>query len=489
MRTSLLSIVAAVVVPMLLAACSGGSEGDKAGGDAAPVTLRMVTVEDKGAPYADGVTEFARQVEDLSAGSVRIDIAWDGAVEYLGVFGPGADQKVAGLVQNGELDLALIPARAWDELGVTSLQALQAPFLVSSEDLVEQVVQSELAEELLAGLDQAGVVGLALLPEGLRYPVGFEHPLLRLADFTGATIRSPSSNVSRRLLEALGARPVDIWADAFDAAAANGEIDGAESGFAWFGTMPSPSTFTANITLYPKVDALVANEDAFGRLSDEQQGFLREAAAKAVRYVAQNAPTEADLAAVYCRNGGAVAFAAEADVASLERAARPVYEVLEEDPQTKELIEQIRVMKARLSARPGASPAACGSSVGSRAPAPTSTEASEFPEGVYRADVPAEYLIERGMDSQTAHDLGGIWTLTIKDGRWRGHTQSALNHPDCGGTYSVKAGRVSLRDDECGASHVVMTARWKLEDGELTFFDIRVGRPLEWGSKPFKKIG
>jgi hypothetical protein len=93
------------------------------------------------------------------------------------------------------------------------------------------------------------------------------------------------------------------------------------------------------------------------------------------------------------------------------------------------------------------------------------------------------------MDSQTAHDLGGIWTLTIKDGRWRGHTQSALNHPDCGGTYSVKAGRVSLRDDECGASHVVMTARWKLEDGELTFFDIRVGRPLEWGSKPFKKIG
>ena len=93
------------------------------------------------------------------------------------------------------------------------------------------------------------------------------------------------------------------------------------------------------------------------------------------------------------------------------------------------------------------------------------------------------------MDSQTAYELGGINTLTFKDGRWRGHTQSALNPPDCGGTYSVEAGRFSLRDDQCGPSHVVMTARWKLEDGELTFFDIRVGRPLEWGSKPFKKIG
>jgi hypothetical protein len=34
-----------------------------------------------------------------------------------------------------------------------------------------------------------------------------------------------------------------------------------------------------------------------------------------------------------------------------------------------------------------------------------------------------------------------------------------------------------------------MSARWKLKDGELTFFDIRDGRPLEWGSKPFTKIG
>ena len=484
---ALQSAVAAAIVAMLLTACSGGSEGDKAGGDAAPLTLRMVTVEDRRAPYADGVAEFARQVEDLSADSVRIDIAWNGAVEYFGAFGPGADQKVAGLVQNGELDLALIPARAWDELGVTSLQALQAPFLVSSEDLVEQVVQGELAGELLAGLDQAGVVGLALLPEGLRHPVGFEHPLLRLADFASATIRLPPSNVSRRLLEALGARPVDIWGDAFDAAAANGEIDGAESGFAWFGTMPSPSTFTANITLYPKVNALVANEDAFGRLSDEHQRIVREAASKAVRYVAQNAPTESERAAVYCRNGGAIAFAAEADVAALERAARPVYEVLQADPLTNGLIRQIRAMKAQANSS-GEAITPCGPA--SSGVATTNAEQpSQFPEGVYRADLQPEYLIEKGMDAQTAYEVGGIVTLTFKDGRWGGHTQSAHNWPECGGQYSVEAGRVSLRDDECGASHVVMTARWKPQDGELTFFDIRVGRPLEWGSKPFKKIG
>ena len=156
--------------------------------------------------------EFARQVEDLSGGSLRIEVVWDAALEYFHEFGPGADQKVAGLIQNGKLDMGLIPARTWDRLGVTSLQALQAPFLVDNEALVDAVVTSDLARDMLAGLDKAGVVGIALLPEGLRYPVGFEGPMSTLGDFAGATLRVPPSDASFRLYEALGAKPVDLCA-------------------------------------------------------------------------------------------------------------------------------------------------------------------------------------------------------------------------------------------------------------------------------------
>ena len=38
------------------------------------------------------------------------------------------------------------------------------------------------------------------------------------------------------------------------------------------------------------------------------------------------------------------------------------------------------------------------------------------------------------------------------------------------------------------AGTIVMSAGWTLEDGELRFFDIRAGRLLEWGSKPWTKI-
>ena len=483
--------LAAALIASVIVGCGGGSGADKSGGDAAPVTLRMATPEEEGAPYTEAVKEFARQVESLSGGSLRIDIVWDGPREYFGSVPPGAEQKLAGLLRDGKkMDAALIPARAWDEVGVTSLQALQAPFLVSTEELVAQVTQGDVGKEMLAGLDKAGVVGLTLLPEGLRHPVGFERPLLNADDFAGKTLRVPPSGVTNRLLEAVGAKPVDLCCDELFAAVEAGEIAGAESGFAWAGTLPRPGTFTANITLYPKVNAIVVNDDAFARISDEQRKILREAAGRAQRSVIQNAPGESQNAEQYCGIGGRIAFASRADLASLERAAQPVYTVLEQDPGTKAFIERIRAIKASREGPDPALPAACTASQAEPEPAPETEKTATFPEGVYRADLPAEHLIAKGMDPPTAHQLAGLITLAIKDGRWLGHTRGIPGN--CGGPYTVKAGRISLTHDvaQCGApaGTEVVNARWKLEDGGLVFYDFRVGRPIEWGSKPWTKI-
>ena len=86
--------------------------------------------------------------------------------------------------------------------------------------------------------------------------------------------------------------------------------------------------------------------------------------------------------------------------------------------------------------------------------------------------------------------MGGLVTLTFEDGRWRSHQQGIAE--DCGGSYSVEAGMISLRLDtpHCRepVGTLIMSARWKLENGELHFFDIRRGSPIGWGSKPWVKI-
>ena len=272
---------------------------------------------------------------------------------------------------------------------------------------------------------------------------------------------------------------------------ANGSIAGAETELAFVGNLPRPGTITANITFYPKVNAVVVNQKVFRGLSDEQRGVLRTAAANTLRAAVAHPTSEAEGAAVYCRNGGAIAVASDAELAAVERAAQPVYHALERDRLTNELIGEIRRMKER-SGTAAEPPERCRSTSSAAPPtSPQDTLPSTFPEGVYRAELRAEELIESGMDPVTAHDLAGIRTLTFENGRWRDHTEGI--DEDCVGLYSVRAGFVSLRQDrrECGeaAGTLVMTARWSLDGDQLRFVDVRWGRPLEWGSKPWTKIG
>ena len=132
--------VVALAAVVALAGCTGTTGGTKAGGQATPVILRIGTDDFQGRPAADQIEEFARQVEELSDGAVRIEPVWNAA----GDTGEDDwDQKVARMVVAGELDMGLIPARAWDTEGVTSLRALNAPFLITSDELAAEVASSE----------------------------------------------------------------------------------------------------------------------------------------------------------------------------------------------------------------------------------------------------------------------------------------------------------------------------------------------------------
>jgi len=143
----LLKIVSLASAMLLVAGCSAGSqETSKAGGTAPPVVLRIGTDDQPGRPGADQIEDVAARVAEATSGTLTIEPVWQAA----GVGADDWDQVVARMVVSGELDLGLIPARAWDTEGVTSLQAIHAPLLITSNELLGQVVSSELADDLLA---------------------------------------------------------------------------------------------------------------------------------------------------------------------------------------------------------------------------------------------------------------------------------------------------------------------------------------------------
>lgn len=474
MSSNLFHRVAAAVATLALgaAACGGeSSAGEKFGGAASPVTLRLGTVEDEAAPYADEVEQFADAVETLSDGSIDVEFAWEASGPFTGE----SERKLAAMAQGGEIDLAIVATRAWDQLDVTSMQALQAPFLVDNLGLLNEIAESDLAAEMLAGLDDVGVTGLAMWPESLRHPVGFDGPLLTAADFRGAQLRVPISDASYRLANAIGAEPVDP--EDWDAAVTAGELDGAESAFVWALDLPRFGTFTANITFYPKVNTIVANTETFDSLPDKQQEVLRQAAAETLDYVIESNATEHDLALEYCAAGGSVAITEDSDLDELAELATPVLAELSQDADTARFIDEMRALKEGTATDPATSPAACEPEVDPDVIEPD-TPADVFPEGVYRVET-----------------ADGVFTNSFIDGVWEGYTESG--ELDCAGTYVVESGRIWMSNSTepalaCGnpPGFQFLDAAWTFADGELRFVDINSdpNAVRDFGGQPWTMI-
>jgi TRAP-type C4-dicarboxylate transport system substrate-binding protein len=329
----------------------------------AALTLSLAIANGQGEPSQPAVDAFIQQVSELSDGALAIEPFYDAgnATEE------GFEQGVALLVERGEVDLGLSASRAWDLAGVTSLQALQAPFLITDGDLAAAVATSDIAERALAGMADQGVVGLTLWPEDLRHPFAFDaqKPYLGPDDFAGSTILVQPSALSRSLVTTLGGTLYQDGDREADVAA--GILQGAESGLLQGHTLPGHPTATGDVTFYPKFQVISANGERFEALTAEQQEVLRAAAAATQGLTMAASTSEADAAEAWCANGGTIALAGEAGIADFEAAAAPLYDQIEQDPLTAELIADIRALKA--TTEPAAPTVACGPAAASPAPA------------------------------------------------------------------------------------------------------------------------
>ena len=122
--------------------------GAKAGGKPGPIAITVADSQPADKPSNLPLAEFKRQVETLSGGSMTVTIL-TGAVDDIA---PNSDAAVIDKVKNGAFQMAVIPARAWSGAGVTSLKALQAPFMFESDGHVAAVVNdAAITTNLLGG--------------------------------------------------------------------------------------------------------------------------------------------------------------------------------------------------------------------------------------------------------------------------------------------------------------------------------------------------
>lgn len=490
-----LTIAATAIVLGAATVLSGCSDDavSKAGGPKPPVTLTIGTDDSADRLAGTLIEEFARQVAEASDGTVVIEPVWRAAGENQADW----DQKVARMVASGELDMGMIPARAWDTEGVATLQALHAPFLVDSNVLVEAVVTHAVAEEMLAGLEAAGVTGLALVPESLRHPFSFAEPVSEPDDLRGQTIRVPRSDLSYATLEAFGARPTDEAGPGtdFGAAVADGSILAAESSYDAAQHLPSASVGTANVTLYPKVQSLVVNSEVLEGLSDEQSAALTAAAADTRTWAIDEMPSDAEAAAEFCDAGFRTVMASPDALAAWTDASLPIYDQLDDDPVTAEMIATITALKESVTVSEGDRPVSCGTASEEPAVTATPSETNVIPDGTYRRDNSQEALLAAGLDEASAKDYAGVLTFTLDGGVYTETPPPGATFPPCVGSYTSTEKTLDVRfETNCSGA---VTGTWAIEGDMLLLSDLHDPTHPEadpfleavFGGRPFTSIG
>jgi TRAP-type C4-dicarboxylate transport system substrate-binding protein len=479
-RIGLQAVALAAIVALAAVGCSGGGASvDKAGGTGEPVVLRMAnTYGDLG--QLPAVASFVDRVEELSGGDVRIEV-----VDSYGDYAADVEEQVVRDVATGEVDLGWVGSRVFDKMGVTSFQALTAPMLVDSYALQNAVIESGITEQMMGALDDVGVVGLGVLADGLRKPIGVKGPVVGAADWKGIGFGTFTSEGQEQAIRALGATPAEVFGPYREEAIDSGAIQGFEMGLfiyqnpMWVNLAPY---VTANVDLWPQMDVLIASPDRLGALTAEQRGWLQQAADDVARRSAALADTDARAIEITCATGARFAVASATDLASLEAAFAPVYASLEQDPETKAFIEQIRALKQSTSAEPEpVIPADC-TGVAPEQAAKGTGSAPAYLNGTYRWVLTQEDADEVG-DRET--DYPHIITITLENGHLEGGCFGAE-----GGTYWVEGNRITFDSVEYDPN---VSVNFSL-DGEGTLHLTPVlpmdpGTAFECFYKPWRKIG
>ena len=426
-----------------LAGCSSDDPEPAKSKETAPVTLRLATYDEQSATGGILIDHFAATVHEL-----------DPTITIEPMFQAAEDEEAAiKFVQAGDADLGLVATRAWDLVGVDSLRAINTPFLIDSTELLDQVVAGDQAAVMMKGLSAAGMTGLAMLPESLRHPFGTEAAPLGIADYDGATIRSPHSTTSWNVLGALGAAPM------FD-------DDGYTIAESQYDQAPGPEG-AGNVTLFAKADVIVISDAARPKVSDSQLDALTEAAETTRDWAIGTFADDAAAAAGFCDNGGEIVAASPAEIASLEDAVAPVIADLKKDATTAGIITAIEELKSGITVP--APVVAC--------PEAAAPSQASLLNGTYHWEVTKQALMDVGVDNPEAlDDVPGIQTAIMADGGM------SITHEF---TEGPNKGDIAESHPTYEFDGVTLTIHWSqsatnctsakvaiVEDGDLEFSDI-----------------
>ena len=238
------------------------------------VTLVMAEVNPLTTIVGQTDSFFAEKVEELTGGSVKIDLQAAGVL--------GSENDVLDAIANGDdsIDISRISAFALTTYGCKKASLLSIPYTWTGRDHFWAFADSELAAEFL---NEPQEIGLPL--RGIFYgEEGFRHfftrePVAGIKDLAGLKLRVSNDPVMVGMVNGLGASATPIAFGELYSALQTGVVDGAEQPIANYKANAFPEVANNLILDGHTLGAIqvVITDTAWEKLTEEQQAAVMEA--------------------------------------------------------------------------------------------------------------------------------------------------------------------------------------------------------------------
>jgi TRAP-type C4-dicarboxylate transport system substrate-binding protein len=215
------------------------------------------------------------KVEELTGGSVLIDI------QASGVLG-SEDQILDNLLAGGNVtDISRISAFALTQYGCNKAKLLSIPYTFVNEDHFWAFAESDLAQDFLAEPQTVGLPlrGICYGEEGFRH-FFFKDEVKGIEDLKGKKIRVSSDPIMTGMVSDLGAAATTVPFTELYTSLQSGVVDAAEQPTANY-----RSNAFQEVAPYLLLDGhtlgalqIIITDAAWNKLSEEQQGWIQEAA-------------------------------------------------------------------------------------------------------------------------------------------------------------------------------------------------------------------
>ncbi len=166
----------------------------------AEVTMKLAHDHMVGSPFQKSAEYMKEQIETNSNGRIKVEIY---PAQQLG----SAREMIEGM-QMGTIEAVLVPTAKFGGFDQT-LNLCDMPFLFPNEDVLWQVLEGEVGQEAMAGLQDIGILGVQYWAEGFKY-ITANKEIKTLEDMKGLKMRTMEAPIIMGMFSAWGANPVPI---------------------------------------------------------------------------------------------------------------------------------------------------------------------------------------------------------------------------------------------------------------------------------------